>query len=105
MSDEPVEQGAHELVQAGVRELRLGLDAERAHDSGIARPRHGVLEQSALADPGLAADDKRAAPAAPRFLEHSIDPSALALAADEHAPIIERNDCHQEDALGKSRTR
>ena len=66
---------------------------------------HGVLEQRALADPRLAADDKRAAPAAPRFLEHSIVPSALALTADQHASIIERDDCHQVDALGKSRTR
>ena len=93
---QPVEQGTHELVQARVRELRLGLDAERAHDPGIAGARDGVLEQGALADPGVAADDQRAAPAAPRLLEHSIDPSALALTADEHVAIIERNVCHQE---------
>ena len=93
---QPVEQGTHELVQGRVRELRLGLDAERAHDPGSARPRDGVLEQGALADPGVAADDERAAPAALRLLEQSIDRSALALTADEHAPIIERDVCHQE---------
>ena len=84
---QPVEQRAHELVQARVRELRLGLDAERAHDPRIARSRDGVLEQGALADPGVAADDEGGAPAASRPLEHSLDPSAFALAADEHAAI------------------
>ena len=95
---QPVEQGSQELVQARVRELRLGLDAERAHDLGIAGLRDGVLEQRALADPGVAADDERAAPAAPRLLEHPIDPSALALTADEHVAIIERHVCNQECA-------
>ena len=67
---QPVEQRPHELVQARVRELRLGLDAERAHDPGVAGPCDGVLEQCALADPGIASDHQRAAPTALRLFEH-----------------------------------
>ena len=102
---QPVEQRADELVQARVRELRLRLDAERPYNPRGAGASNCVLEQGALADPGLAADDERAAPAALRLIEHPIDPSALALTADEHTPIIERDVFHTRARLGKSRTR
>ena len=52
---QPLQVRAAELVQAGVRELHLGLDAGRAADPAAGRAVDEELEQRGLADSGLAA--------------------------------------------------
>ena len=47
--------GPAELVQAGVGELHLGLDAGSAGDPAAGRAVEKEIEQRRLADPGLAA--------------------------------------------------
>ena len=48
-----------ELVQAGVGELDLGLDADGPADPAAGRAVEDVLQQRRLADPGLAAQNQR----------------------------------------------
>jgi hypothetical protein len=45
-------------MQAGERQLHLGLDARRAHDAASCGLSLQVLQQRTFADPGLAAQYK-----------------------------------------------
>jgi hypothetical protein len=74
-------------------ELGLGLDAERAHDGHPGSLGNGVFEQGRLADPGLAAQQQRAAVLAARPLEHRLDALALALTANQHRPTLTTPGC------------
>ena len=58
---EPVEQRRAQLMQAGERQLHLGLHPAARATVRSGRGRDEVLEQRRLADPGLAAQDQRAA--------------------------------------------
>ena len=60
---EPGEDRSEQLVEAGERQVRLGPDAGRPEDShprGPGQP-DGAFQQRRLADPGVAADQERAA--------------------------------------------
>jgi hypothetical protein len=56
-----IEHRRTELLQGGVSELHLGLDADRPHDLKPRRRLNRIVQQRGLADPGLAMHDKRAA--------------------------------------------
>ena len=83
---EPVEQRPEQLAQARERDVRLGLHPARAQDrhAGALRPGARVLEQRGLADPGLADEQQRAAPAGAGVAQQPVDPGPLLVAADEH---------------------
>ena len=66
------------------RQLRLRLDAASSEDVHVAGSFARVLEQRRLADPGLAAQDERAARRGTRRLEQRADLSALRIASVEH---------------------
>ena len=79
---EAVEQRCAQLVQAGERQLHLGLDAGRPHDAAVRRTRHQVLEQRRLADARLAAEHEHLAPAPADGLEQPFECLALAAPAE-----------------------
>jgi hypothetical protein len=58
---QPVEHRAAELMQAGERELHLGLHAGRSDDAPARCLLDDVLQQHGLADPRLAAQDQHLA--------------------------------------------
>ena len=58
---EAVQPRRAELVQAGERELHLGLDARSPPDAAARGPRQQVLQQRRLADAGLAPDQQHPA--------------------------------------------
>ena len=71
-----------ELLQSGVREFHLGLDASRTADAEVARVRRKVTEQSRLPDSGLPPQDENASLALPGTLKQAGEPS-LFLAPSE----------------------
>jgi hypothetical protein len=75
---------AEELVQAGERNVHLGFDAERTQNPHALRALDGGIEERALADAGLAANDERSAVPRSSRLEHLVDPRGLTLAPEEH---------------------
>ena len=60
---DPVQVGAAQLVQAGVRELQLRLDTRRPANPASLCAVDQELEQGGLADPGLATQDQNLAAA------------------------------------------
>ena len=83
---EPVEHRRAELAEGREREPRLRLDARRSSRPASprrARPAGG--EQRGLADPGLAADDQRAAATGPRRVQQRFDPIEFGFPSDQHA--------------------
>jgi hypothetical protein len=85
---EEVQARAHELVHARERQLVLGLDADAAQQRHVRGAVGGVLEQRALADPGLAAQHERGAALAACALQQRIEGRLLRLAPDEHLGAI-----------------
>ena len=76
------EHGPQELVQAGERQVGLGLQADRGeHRHVLAGRLDGVAQQRRLADAGLAAQDEHAAASAPSGFEQLLDALALAFPA------------------------
>ena len=75
---EPVQHRRAELMQPGVRELHLGLDARRQRDTTARRAFEQVLQQRGLPDPGLAAQDQHRACARAQLLQQPIQHPALA---------------------------
>ena len=73
-------------MQPRERELGLRLDAVRAQDALVGRGRDRVLEQGALADAGLAAQEEDAARACARIVEEAPDPRAFLRPSAERAP-------------------
>jgi hypothetical protein len=72
------------LVQAGERDVDLRLHTERTEHLHVICTLDGGVQQCALADAGLAANDKRAAAPLSRRVDHLVDPRGLTLAAQEH---------------------
>ena len=62
---EVAEQRRAELMQAGERELHLGLNADRSHSPEPGRVLVQVVQQRGLTDSRLAAQDQHPAPARP----------------------------------------
>ena len=58
------EERPAEQVQRGERKLQLGLDSDDLDATATGGPLRDVLEQGGFADPRLAAEDNRVAPAA-----------------------------------------
>ena len=67
-----VEHRRAQRVQAGERELHLGLDAGRAGDPASLRRRRQVPQQGGLPDPRLAAEDQHAALARAHARDESV---------------------------------
>ncbi len=65
-SIEVVEERRAQLMQAAVRQLHLRLDPGGPGHAAAGRVRHDVLEQRALADPGLASEHESPALAGAR---------------------------------------
>ena len=80
-------QAIHErraqLLEAGERELHLGLDARRPGEGAPGRAPREVLEQRALADAGLAAQHERPARTRPHARHQLIERRALAAPAEQ----------------------
>jgi hypothetical protein len=85
---EEVLERPEQLVQRRERELGLGLDPAGAEDSHPGCPRLGVVEQRALADPRLAAEDQGAAVPRRGLREDHVDASSLGGATNEHSSIV-----------------
>jgi hypothetical protein len=83
-----VQQWSTELMQAGERELHLGLDAGRRGDPAARRARDEVLEQRRLADPRLAAHDQDATLARPDAVQQPVQRLALAAPPAQTWPSI-----------------
>lgn len=80
------QQRGAELVQAGVGELHLRLDAGRADGTASGGALDQVLQQLGLADPRLAAHDEDPAPSGPGLREEVVEGLALALPPQESRP-------------------
>ena len=83
-----------ELMQPGERELHLRLDARRPRDAAAGRAAHEVVEQRALADAGLAAQQQRPARTRAHARHELIQRSALTAPAEQHLPGIRRRHGH-----------
>ena len=75
-------------MQAGERQLHLGLDARDLRDAKARRPRSGVAQQRGLADARLAAHDEHRALAAAHVLQQPVQHLALALPAPKTLPTL-----------------
>ena len=75
---ETAEHGRAQRMQAGERELHLGLDARRPGDPASLRGCRQVPQQRGLADPRLAAQDQHAALARAHSRDESFQHVALA---------------------------
>ena len=75
---EPAEHRRAQRVQAGERELHLGLDARRPGDPASLRGRRQVPQQRGLADPRLAAQDQHPALARAHSRDEPVQRVALA---------------------------
>jgi hypothetical protein len=80
---EAAEQWAAELVQAGVRELHLGLDAGRPDDAASGGSREEVLQQLGLADAWLAAQDQGRTAPGPGARQEVVEGPALVSPPEE----------------------
>ena len=85
-----VDDRPQQLVQPGERQLGLGLHAGAGEHPHAVRLLQGVLQQRGLADPGVAAQDERAAARLPGRLEEAVDGRALALPAQQHGRTLRR---------------
>ena len=85
---DPVQQWPQQLVQAGERELGLGLDPGRAQHGHAMRALGHVREQGGLPDACLAPEHERRASSITRIRQQTVEYLGLDLAADEHAPIV-----------------
>ena len=78
------EDRPQQLVQAGVRDLRLGLDAAPAEHAHARRQAARLLEQRRLADTRLPAEDEDGAAGFPRAVQGLTDTGALSVSPVEH---------------------
>src|SRR5947208_2249239 len=74
---EPIEQRCAQLMQADVVQLHLGLHPDGADDMQIGCRIDEVLEQSRLADAGLASQEQRSAFAPSNIRDHAIEHGTL----------------------------
>ena len=81
---QPVEQRRAQMMQAGERELHLGLHAHRPRDATPGRLAGDVLQQRRLADTRLAAQHQRRALADPDARQQPVQHRALPLSALQH---------------------
>ena len=72
------EERPAEQVQRGERKLQLGLDSDDLDATATGGPMRDVLEQGGLADPRLAAEDNRVAPAAAHPVQGVVERLPLA---------------------------
>jgi hypothetical protein len=80
---EVVQHGPAELVQGGVGQLHLRLDADGSRDLPAGEPAGQVIQQGALAHARLAPQDGDPAPAGERVGHEPVELLALAAAAEE----------------------
>ena len=80
---EPAEHRRAQRVEAGERELHLGLDARGPGDPAPLRGTRQVPEQRGLADPGLAAEDQHPTLARAHSGHESFEHVALAYTVDQ----------------------
>ena len=75
-------------MQAGVRELHLGLDAGRVEEAAPAGASADVVQQRGLPDPRLAAQDQDTALPGPGARDQAVQSLTLAGATEEpHAHV------------------
>jgi hypothetical protein len=94
---EAIEGGAEEQVQAGERQLGLGLDPGATHDPHAVGPLRGLVEKCGLADARLASNDQRTADAIARRVEQFLDHGLLSTPSMEHAATLPKQ---RADAAG-----
>ena len=95
-SVEAVEHRRTELMQSGVRQLHLGLDAGRPCDTTAGRPRDEVVQQRGLAGAGLAAQDQDVAAARAHARDDAVERRAFVPPAQQ-ARRPRRPDRHAAD--------
>ncbi len=83
-----VEDGMQQLVEAGERDLRLGLDAGHAQATHPGGRRAGGMHERRLADPRVADEEQGAAQPAAGVLEQAGDLRALLLPSDQHSLTV-----------------
>jgi hypothetical protein len=71
------------LLQSGVRQFNLGLDAGRPGDAAAGRVPHQIFQQRALADPGFAAQHQGPALTGAHGPHQLIQRGALTPAAEQ----------------------
>ena len=75
---QPIQHRHAELMQAGERKLHLGLHTRGPQDSALRRRSREVVQQRALADAGLAAEDDDLADARADARDDVVEGLALA---------------------------
>jgi hypothetical protein len=80
---EPVEHRAAQLMQAGERQLHLGLHAGDPLDGQVRCRGDEVLQQGGLPDPGLAPEDQGTAVALTHVADQGIEHDALVRAPEQ----------------------
>ena len=85
---EAVEGRAQQRVEAGERELGLGLDALGLQHRHAARLLDGVPQQRGLADPGLARDHEDPARPEPGLGQQLAEAGELRSSPDQHGAIL-----------------
>jgi hypothetical protein len=83
---QPIQHRRAELMQPGERELRLRLDASDTRDATPRRRAAHVVQQRALADPRLTAQDHHGTMARPHLVQQPIQRLALAAPAAQGGP-------------------
>ena len=81
------ERGA-ELMQPGVGELSLGLDAGQSGDAATSCARFHIVEQCGLADSGLTPHDEHLALPCPRTRDQAVEGRAFAAPAEQRGQTI-----------------
>ena len=99
---EMVPQRPADLEQRRELELRLRLDAKRAHDRHPLGAVDRVVEERRLADAGLATDHQRSGSALAGPIEELVEPRALALAAEQHGSTVTASRTEDNGPCGRS---
>ena len=94
-----IEHRRAQLMQAGVGELHLVLDASRLRHAAPGRTLHDVPQQCRLSDTWLAAHDQHFALTRPHALQQSIQSTALVVPTAQHVPRIFAR--HRPDATAR----
>src|SRR5262249_50933104 len=80
---EVVEHRSAQDMEGRVRELHLGLDPDRPRDMPAVEPAVQVLEQGALAEPGVSPDHRDLAAPGARTLEQPVEGLEFGAATEE----------------------
>jgi hypothetical protein len=83
-----IQQRPAQQVQPSKGQLGVSLHSRRTDHPVPGRPRHHVLQQRRLADPGLTTDDQGLTHTALHTLHEQVELLALGAPIDQHVPSV-----------------